>query len=377
MDRTRARPCAHGHVLPLPGQALPRRPPVPGGRFAGLHHAVRAGAAGDGGVRRAVGVLHVPGMERPAARLHLRQLPAGRGGQPEGEAGRLPGQYRQADGGGRDRPGGVAADHAQQHRGHLQPHLARTQCAAEAVALPGVLDGADAGRADGGGLAGAVGALLRAAGVRHQRRQVAAGAVAERGAGADRTGRHRGDLSRGAAPDHQVALRRGRRAAGHRVAGTGQVGPGRLPGQFQHLPEDLRRGGGRAHPAAVDLLVLGGGAAGCVAGVGHGGVPLPAGRAAPAAGLRDLRPAAHAGPLRAGACAGQGAAQRPDPGDGADADRFADPADAGPVGRNQPAASRRGRRVAAGARPGRPDAVRPVRSLPAAHSRRRSAPSFP
>ncbi|KAG1605618.1 hypothetical protein G6F46_013616 [Rhizopus delemar] len=64
-----------GHQFrPLPVASLPRRPPVPGSGGAGVHHGVRAGAAGDRGVRRALGLPCLRPLERSAQRLRLLQL---------------------------------------------------------------------------------------------------------------------------------------------------------------------------------------------------------------------------------------------------------------------------------------------------------------
>ena len=110
-DRARAR-----HLLPLPVPALPRRPPVRGRRRACLHHRVRAGAAVDGGVRRAVGVPGVRRVERSPQRLHLRQLRAQRGAVGRDLSQAVLRQRGPADHRRRDRAGGVAADHPQRRR---------------------------------------------------------------------------------------------------------------------------------------------------------------------------------------------------------------------------------------------------------------------
>ncbi|KAG1246666.1 hypothetical protein G6F65_020564 [Rhizopus arrhizus] len=103
-----------------------------------------------------------------------------------------------------------------------------------------------------------------------------------------------------------MAARGARRDPGRGDPGTGEVGHRRLPGQLPVLPEAVWHGRLRADPAAVDLPVLGGRAAGRVVVLVDGCLPLPAGGAAPAAGLRVLRPAAPARSLPPCALEGQG-----------------------------------------------------------------------
>src|SRR5690606_35980315 len=188
-----------------------------------------------------------------------------------------------------------------QRRVHVQPHLARAVGAPAAGPLPRLLDGADAGIADGRRVAGAVGMDLRAAGVQYRPGAVAVQRVAAIHAVPDRAWRDHRDLPGGTASQRGLAACFRRCVDRRDPAGTDQVGPGRVLLELRHLPEALWRAGGPADPAAVDLPVLGGGPAGCVVRLGGLGVPLSAGIDAPAVGIRAVWPAAAAWQVRAGA----------------------------------------------------------------------------
>src|SRR5690606_13056290 len=194
---------------------------------------------------------------------------------------------------------------------------------AAAVALPGVLDGADPGRAAGRRLAVDLGADLRPAAVRHPGGPRHRPPEPEPGTGADRAGGGGAGVQGGAAPHGQVAPRAGRCGAGGAGVGDGEGGPGRVPGQLPGLPEAVRRTGVRADPDAVDLPGLDRDPAGRLAGLLAGGVPLPAGDDAPAARLRGVCAAAPGGPLPRCPARGPWLAYRADPGAGADAYRLA------------------------------------------------------
>ncbi|KAG0731219.1 hypothetical protein G6F23_015524 [Rhizopus arrhizus] len=81
---------------------------------AGVHHGVRAGAAGDRGVRRALGLPCLRPLERSAQRLRLLQLRTQCRACGRGLPAPVLGQCRPADRGRFHRAGGVAADHPQQ-----------------------------------------------------------------------------------------------------------------------------------------------------------------------------------------------------------------------------------------------------------------------
>src|SRR5690606_8730398 len=273
--------------------------------------------------------------------------------------------------------GGLAAGHPQQRGVHLQPHLAGGQRAAAAVALPGVLDGADPGRVAGRRFAVDLGADLRPAAVRHPGRARHRRPQPGPGAGADRTGGGGAGLPRGAAPHGQVAPRPGRRGAGGADAGSGEGRAGRVPGQLPALPEAVRRAGLHPDPDAVDLPGLDRDPAGCLAGFVAGRVPLPAGVHAPAGRLRGLCAAAADRPLPRRPARGPWPAHGGDPGAGADAHRLAAAGVPRPAGGDPRAAPGRAGRVAAGPRPGRRLPGRAVRGLRRARARGRGLAAVP
>src|SRR5690606_39258279 len=247
-----------------------------------------------------------------------------------------------------------------------------------AVAVPGLLDRAHPRRAGRRRGVRPVHPAVLAGGVQHA--GGAGAGVADRAHRPDRAraARVRGGVPAGPAPGHPVAPRVRRRVAVDDPVRDAEVGAGHLPGQLHDLlREALRRTRGGADLPVVDLPGVDRGAAGRLARLVAVRLPLPARLDAPARGLRDLRPAAHARPLRRATARGQGPAHRRPAAAGAAAHRRADPGIPGAVARDRRGGPRRDRRMAAGPRPRRGFHGRPVRGLPVADPDRGGAPAVP
>ncbi len=224
MERASARPRADGELRALSVAPLSRRPAVPGGRLACVHHRVCTGAIGDRGVRCVVGISGLQRVEGRTDRFHLQQLRPRRralGTELSQPLAGRPGQVHRGRYGG---AGGLAADHPAQHRADLQQHLAGRRRAAEGDAFLDLLDGADAGHHAGRRLDGDGSVCVRAAAVPHHRRPMAGRIRLAAGADGGGVRLYRADLPRSAAARGAAAACAAGRAAGGDPDGNRQVG---------------------------------------------------------------------------------------------------------------------------------------------------------